>query len=212
MNQDGKSATIKLGSDRATGNDVKKAHASIFKTLAECFIPLRHGDLVAKLIHKFEFQGSERTEYVQLCDRLSAIFHIEHLTALLHVEELYEPLDPDSELVRPPYDEKKLRRRTDRLFDSISQLLFSAHYMRLSREEMKTAIEMSSQWGAKLEVDFDLFDRLEVFARGYRLVEITRRRWQNFFREEKVKLPEFHRLVIAFRLKGKDLKDSEMRR
>ena len=65
---------------------------------------------------------------------------------------------------------------------------------------------MGSQWNVKLEVDFELYDRLEIFARGYRVVQARRRRWQNFYREEVIELPEFQRLIMAFRLKS----DQEM--
>ena len=97
-------------------------------------------------------------------------------------------------------------RRVSRLMDEVSGLLYSAHYKKLSREEIQVAVSMGSQWNVKLEVDFELFDRLEIFARGYRVVEARRRRWQNFYREEVIELPEFQRLIMAFRLKS----DQEM--
>lgn len=182
---------------------------SIFESITESFIPLRHGDLITKLLSKFPLQGQDRTDYLKLCDRLAAIFHIEHLTALLRVEELYEALDPDAEF-EPRITDEQIQRRSGRLFDCLTDLLQNAHYVRLSREQIEYAINLGSQWGAKLEVNFELFDRIEVYARGYRKVTVKRRRWENFFREEEVDVPEFHRLVLAFKLAGEDLSDTEM--
>lgn len=192
-------------------HEAEEVQESIFESIVESFIPLRHGDLITKLLSKFPIHGQDRTDYLKLCDRLAAIFHIEHLTALLRVEELYETLDPDAEFEDELTDEQ-VRSRSDRLFDCLTDLLQNAHYVRLSREQIEYAINLGSQWGAKLEVDFELFDRIEVYARGYRKVTIKRRRWENFFREEEVDVPEFHRLVLAFKLAGEDLSETEMSR
>ena len=184
-------------------------HESIFNSIVESFIPLRHGDLIAKLLARFPLSGQDRTDYLKLCDRLAAIFHIEHLTALLRVEELYETLDPDSEF-NDELTEQQLDQRTEGLFDCLTDLMQNAHYVRLSRDQIEYAINLGSLWGAKLEVNFDLFDRIEVYARGYQTVKIKRRRWENLFREEEIDIPEIHRLVLAFRLRGEDLADSDM--
>lgn len=169
--------------------------------LRPTFIPLRHTDLQARIINAFSISGQDRTLFRELCKRLQAIFHIEHLSALLQLEEIYSPLDPDEELIElAELNDNERDELTDRLFDRLSGLLFSAHYKRLTREELERAIEIGSQWGVKLEVDFELYDRLEIFARGYRVIKVERRRWQNFFRRETIELPEFQRLIMAFRL------------
>ena len=147
-------------------------------------------------------EGEELAEFNHLCARLQAIFHVEHLSALLRLEELYDRLDPDSQQV--DLDTLSSERRDElanTLLDRLAVLLFSAHYKQLTREELENAIEISRQWGVKLDVDFELFQRLEVFARGYRTVVVSRRRWQNLFREETIELPEFQRLIMAFRMK-----------
>ncbi len=145
---------------------------------------------------------SEGSHFRNLCTRLRSIFHVEHLTELIKIEELYGPLDPDSELIQlVPLSENEKESRTGQLVDRLSSLLYSAHYQRLTRDELQHAIELSSEWGVKLDVDFNVFDRLEVFARGYQMVEVTRRRWWKLFFKETVMLPEFHRLVMVFGLK-----------
>lgn len=166
------------------------------------FIPLRHTDLRAKLASEFLLEGDEFNDYRQLCARLQAIFHVEHLSALLHLEELYDSLDPDSQLIdSDTMDTENRNQLASALLDRLGRLLLSAHYKRLSREEIERAIEIGCQWGVQLDVDFDLFDRLEIFARGYKKVLVRRRRWRNFFREETIELPEFQRLIMAFRMK-----------
>lgn len=148
--------------------------------------------------------GNELHEFKHLCGRLQAIFHVEHLSVLIHLETMYDTLDPDSQWVELEYvDAHRRDYLANRLIDRVSELLLSAHYRRLSQSELERAVEIGCQWGVgvQLSVDFDLFKRLEVFARGYRTVVVSRRRWTNFFRQETIELPEFQRLILAFRVK-----------
>lgn len=166
------------------------------------FIPLRHTDLRMKLVELFSLDADQRKSFDRLCTHLQAIFHVEHLSILLQLEEIYCHLDPDTELLDlqtiGPIERHRL---TQDLVDRVSSVLFSAHYKRLTREELERAIEIGCQWGVRLDVDFSLFDQLEIFARGYRTVTITRRRWQNLFFLETIELPEFHRLIMVFRIR-----------
>lgn len=175
------------------------------------FIPLRHTDLRRKLAEVFAVASDDASAFNQLCTHLQTIFHVEHLSILLQLEEVYSHLDPDSELMElNELEPGKRNWLTSNLIDRISSLLFSAHYKRLTREELERAIELGSQWGVRLDVDFEKFRQLEIFARGYRTVTVKRRRWQNFFREESIELPEFQRLIMVFRIqpiKEKELKN-----
>jgi len=138
------------------------------------FIPLRDADLRIKLASEFDITGEDLEGFQHLCGRLKAIFHVEHLSALLHLEELYDAFDPDSQLVEVgTIDEAYRSRMANTLVDRLSGLLFSAHYKRLSRAELEQAIEIGWQWGVKLDVNFEIFDRLDVFARGYRTVLVS---------------------------------------
>jgi len=169
----------------------------------ETFIPIRHSDLIQRLRRWYGMREVESESFLDLCDRMQSIFHVEHLSAMIGIDDLYGPLDPDSELIQTVrLDEDDLTDRVDQLFDRVSSLAYAAHYQRLSRDELKRMIKLGSQGGVKLEVDFDVFEQLEIFARGYRMVDVKRRRWQNFFRRETIKLPEFHRLILTFRLKS----------
>jgi hypothetical protein len=179
------------------------------------FIPLRHSDLRAKLVAEFAIEGDELGEYRHFCGRLQAIFHVEHLSVLIHLEDLYDSLDPDSHLIDlDSIDAPHRTQLATKLMDRVSELLVSAHYKKLTHEELERAVEMGCQWGVgvQLEVDFDLFERLEVFARGYRTATASRRRWRNFFRLETIELPEFQRLILAFRIKSESEEEAKKRK
>ena len=178
-------------------------HIDLSTDSRETFIPLRHNDLYRRLIKRFEMSPMTAGNFRSLFEQLQSIFHVEHLSALVRIEDLYSPFDPDDEQIPDTeYDQQDLADRMDGLFDRIADLAYAAHYQRLSREELERMISLSGRAGVKLEVDFDIFERLEMFARGYRMVEVRQRRWQNFFREQTIMLPEFHRLILVFRLKS----------
>ena len=220
-----KKATLDIRSDKkkeAKAKQPKARDAIVVQTIDQnsiagrleqrrTFIPLRYGDLKLKIAQTLDLQGTNAHDFKQLCERLQSVFHAEHLSALLRLEELYGPLDPDDDSIEIRELSADARtRQVSRLLDEVSDLLYSAHYKKLSREEIQSAVSMGSQWGVKLEVDFELYDRLEIFARGYRVVKASRKRWQNFYREEVIELPEFQRLIMAFRLKSDQDMDESM--
>ena len=173
------------------------------------FIPLRQADLKSGLVDLYSLQDADLDSFQKLCDRVGALFHVEHQATLLRLEKVYELLDPDTQLLAlESLGKEKLEEIGDQLIDQVSGLLFSAHYKRLTRKEIQRAIDVGWQWGVKLEVDFEFFDRLEIFARGYRKVDIHRRRWQKAFFRETIELPEFTRLIMVFRVK-EELEDGK---
>ena len=166
------------------------------------FIPVRCGDLNKKLIETLDLTPQQHEHFEHLAKQLQAIFHAEHLSAMLSLEDLYGPLDPDDDAIElAQLDDQQRNQQVERMIDVFSGLLYSAHYKRLSQEDIESAIQLGSKWSGKLEVDFNIYHRIEIFVRGYRVVEVRRRRWQNFFLEEVIQQPELQRLIIAFRLK-----------
>jgi len=173
------------------------------------FIPLRQTDIRSALVEQYAIEGEGLDAFERLCDRVAAVFHVENQATLLRLEETYELLDPDSQLMTlDSLGTSTIHDVGDPMIDQVSGLLFSAHYKRLTRKEIERAISVGWQWGVKLDVDFELFDRLEIFARGFRKVDIHRRRWQKAFLRETIELPEFTRLIMVFRVK-EDLEDKK---
>jgi hypothetical protein len=93
-------------------------------------------------------------------------------------------------------------RLLDDLIDRFRRLLERANFRRLSRREIELAMQQASHWGVNLTVNFDLFDRLEVFYRGEGVQHRrTPRRWFGARKGIKVPVPIYHRLVVLIRLK-----------
>ena len=199
-----------LGVSLADDSKSNENHLQLFKSINEYFIPLRHYELAKRLVTYFELTPQEIDHFTQLTDRLASISHVSHLHELFRIEAQYSRLDPDADIWNRSESDADLALVTERFFDNLSSILHNAHYQRLTRQQIEQAVSIGSQWGVKLEVDFDLFEQMDVYVRGYRKVDVERRRWQTFFRKEVIQLPEFRRLVLAFRLKNDSEEDERL--
>lgn len=148
-----------------------------------------------------DLADEDRDSLRQLCRLLSAIFHFEYHDRLAELKAAYEPFDPDPDAEgRPGPDAEP--PVLDELFARFIQLMERANFKRLSRDQIQEAVHGgASDWGVNMEVDFDAFDRLEVFACGDTLGKRYRRRLRNWWRVEEVAVPIYQRLVLILKLK-----------
>ena len=163
----------------------------------EHFIPVRKADLVAGLSSDASL-GEDRSKFRQLCRLLEATIHYDYHTKLESLKCAYAPFDPDADTVQ--VDSGKDGENTKSLFDEFTELLERANYKHLSSEEIEQALDETGDWGLDIDVDFDIFSRLEIFARGLRTESATRRPWYRFFREETSEYEIYSRLILIFKL------------
>lgn len=168
----------------------------------EHFIPLRRSDLVRLLAKEGCLDEQTRSQFGQFCDLLAALFHHEYRNRLETLKDGYASFNPDAVTIEVD-DEANDKRdvQSEQLFLELIGLLERANYQRLSREEIEEAVGAASEWGVRLKVDFDVFERLEVFARGDILVAKHRRHWKRLYRNEEVDVPIYQRLMVAFQLR-----------
>jgi hypothetical protein len=165
-------------------------------------IPLRCADLVRRLSAEPQLSPREQQQFGQFCKLIAATLHYEYCDWLEQLEELYAPFNPDSTTaVLRAYTEQELADTVPVLFDKFAALLERANYRRLSPAEIEQAVGTASDWGVRLQVNFDVFERLEVYARGNILERRTRRVWHRWYREEAVHVQLYQRLVVMFHLR-----------
>jgi hypothetical protein len=168
----------------------------------EHFIPLRKADLVKLLASDADLSDEQHEKFAQLCRLLEATFHHEYHQRLEELKDVYAPFDPDADTQSPaPLSPAERNHRAAKLVEQFAALLQRANFRRLSRDDIERALDAVSDWGVHLDVDFEAFDILEVFARGDMLDRRIRRRWRNLFRPEEVEIPVYRRLVVVFRLR-----------
>jgi hypothetical protein len=89
----------------------------------------------------------------------------------------------------------------DVLFERFTWLLERANFCRLTEKDMQEALDSVSHHGLSLEVDFDYFERLEIFSRGDVMQTQQYRNWKRLYKLEEAQVPTFQRLVLIFRLR-----------
>ncbi len=168
----------------------------------EQFIPLRKADLDDALLAGFDVPPADGTQFRRFARMLHAVVHSEFLGEFEALKDAYAPFDPDSDTQCPAETSEEqrdaLRRR---MFDRFEWLLSRGNFIRLAEEEINAALNTRSHWGLHLTVDFELFDRLELYYRGDTFGTRYRRRLLNRFRPEEVRVPIYQRLVVIFRLR-----------
>ena len=167
----------------------------------EHFVPLRKADLVELLLGRPGLSSAEREALRRLFRLIEATFHFEFHARLEALKALYASFDPDSDTAeREPLTTDDADRVED-FFRQLDELLARGNYRRLSRDDVTASLRVMGEWGLRVDLDFDVFERLEVYARGDRTLVRRRRRWRNGFRTSETELGVFRRLVVAFRLR-----------
>lgn len=172
------------------------------RTDREHYIPVRKSDLVELLCRQPGLDDEAKSQFRQLCRLLDSTLHFGYHAQLEDLKDAYSIFDPDSE-TKPlvPHTPAECDQQLERLFDRFIELMERGNFVRLSRAHLTEALEAASDWGLNLAVDFEVFDRLEIFARGDTTGQRTRRNWRTWFRAEDVAVPVYRRLVLILRMR-----------
>ncbi len=169
-------------------------------TRLEHFIPIRKTDLVRKLADPTRLSEKDRAPLLAFCRLLDATFHYEFHEQFERLKDAYASFDPDRTTIIDDLAGGK-SIGTDELFSLFDQLLRQANYEHLERKAIEAAIGAASQWGIRIDVDLDLFERLDVYVCGDIVRQRELRRWQDLYRPTQVDVAVHQRLVVIFRLK-----------
>lgn len=165
----------------------------------EHFVPLTKAALARRLGGAIS-DDSARRAFEQFCRLLEATLHYEFHERLEKLCRAYHAFNPDTDKLRgASVASIKHDQTADEFFHHLGELLEHAHFYRLSREQVEETIAAAQARGILLRVDFDLFQRLEVFARGDTIDRQQKRRWRFWGRLAEVEIPVYRRLLVAFR-------------
>jgi hypothetical protein len=166
------------------------------------YIPLRPADLVQKLGDEPSVTIFEREQFQALCELLDATIHHEYRSRLTRLNADYAPFDPDDGAAAfEQLSNAERGTRAQGLFEEFDALLMRANYRKLTREEIEAAIQSPSQNGLRLHLDLNLFEHLEIYARGSCELERHTRSWRTAWNHDKQIVLAFRRLAIILRLR-----------
>jgi Protein of unknown function (DUF3754) len=169
----------------------------------EHYIPLRKSDLVELLSKDPKVALQEREPFRQFCKLVGSVWHFEYLETLEKLKDDYAPFDPDS-TCKPlkPLSPDKRPQKLDHLFDDFVKLMERANFKRLSKKDVEAAVEGgASDWGINMNVNFDVFERLELFIRGEGVVQRTKKHPIFRWRKETKKVDSYQRLALMVKLR-----------
>jgi hypothetical protein len=174
----------------------------------EHFIPIRCVDLIEVLASDRSVQfgqnmgDADRERFHQFAELLTAHYHREYYAHLQQLKNDYAPFDPDADTktICDISSEEKATAQ-DRLFREFSNLLERANYKKMTRAEIEKEMHGASYWGIDMDVDWSVFERVELFHRGETVGQRTRRHWLKFWKKLEVAVPIWQRMVLIFKLK-----------
>jgi hypothetical protein len=167
------------------------------------FIPLTRADV--RRLALAELPAPLRADFSDVATLLASLLHVEFHRQLEELKELYAPLDPDADTLRPAQDGAPAAssERAHRLAAALSVVLRHANYQPLAPEQLRAALDRDSPFQLRVHVDLDDFAELAVHVRGRRVEElVTRRPWPR--RPLRVPTDVFERVVVLARVKERD--------
>ena len=172
----------------------------------EHFIPIRVTDLVDYLCRESGpsrgqvLSEDDRTRFRRFARAVSFHLHAIYLSELRRLKDAYAPFDPDVD-PKPlvAISDEQRAAALERLFDTFVHLMQRANYVRLSREDLERIMLGASEWGVDMHVNWEIFDKVEVFCRGKGETRRFLRRWYKFFKREEVAVPTFRRVVVMLK-------------
>jgi hypothetical protein len=172
----------------------------------EHFIPIRVADLVEHLCHEVgprkgqQLTADEQKRFRRFARAVMLHVHAIYQTELRRLKDSYASFDPDPDPkpLAPLADEER-PAALEKLFTTFIHLMQRANYVRMTRAEVERVMQGASDWGVDMDVDWSVFDKVEVFYRGKGVSRRYRRPWRKLFRKEEVLVPTFARAVVILK-------------
>jgi hypothetical protein len=172
----------------------------------EHFIPIRCTDLIDLLANdKGTLAGPEmsvrQSEQFRLFAKLiQSHYHREYYARLQHLEDHYAPFDPDAgtKVLKTLTPEERAGAQ-DKLFNEFSTLLERANYERMTRDEIEKEMQGASYWGIDMDVEWKVFERIELYHQGNTIGHRLRRHRLKFWRKIDVEVPTWQRMVLIIK-------------
>lgn len=160
------------------------------------FIPFRTSDLIA-MCRDDRSLGEQAPLFERFSHMLSHVFHAEFKQELDELNRSYASLDPDADtrLVFPAEEIPPVQ-----FVDQLKGVLDKANFEAISKEELERAMNRSSLFNLRLDVDFDDFSEVLLFCRGASLRKETVKTLYGL-RSKEVEFINYDRVVVYVRYK-----------
>ncbi len=153
--------------------------------------------------------GADVDEFRQLSYMLDQVYQFEFHRIIEALKHAYADLDPDSDTRNLDYPESGASESFVSLLDG---LLEKANYERVTESDLKRALSESSLFKIRLQVDFNDFSEVSLFARGQSVRTETISTWFGL-RSKTIDFINYERVVVYLKIRDdyvRDRLDSEI--
>jgi len=172
----------------------------------EHFLPVRKSELVELLCRSKPLGDAglltavEQDKFRRFCTIFGAYVHHQFHDRLEKLKDAYAPFDPDRDTKQlAKLDDSERGGRMKSLFDDFDELLSKANFRKLTRDQIEAASQAVSNWGINLDVDFDCFERMEIYVRGEMNGTRPLRVWYKPWVTQDVPVRIYQRLVLILK-------------
>lgn len=159
----------------------------------ENFIPFRMTLLLEKLLENRPEEQARGLRHLHrmLADR----FHLEFHEKLLHLRDLFIPIDPDRDTrAEPILSPEEHKRKGEEVIREIQSLLISCNFTDMTDEQINQCLTLQPLSGLKVEVDRLKFDPFQISYRGCEQYIPSPNRWTRVKNWLLEKLPVLRKL------------------
>ncbi len=168
----------------------------------EHFIPVTRFALIDRLTRPQAWPPGLAAEARRFFRYLDYWRHQQHNSALLELEQAYEPFSPDSDLfVTREFSDAERAHLRGHLVGEIKRLLKQANYVPVDASDVELILTRESHYGLQLHVDLKAFEEMLIYYRGASTRKQHRRTLRRFLRKQEFDVPIFRRLFVLFKLK-----------
>ncbi len=160
------------------------------------FIPFRRQHIVEMCLREDRL-GADADDFRQLVRMLEQVFHYEFHQIVEGLKNAYAELDPDTDTRSPKFDAAEGGESFVELLDG---LLEAANYERVTEAELNQALTESSLFKIRLQVDFEDFSEVSLFARGESRKRETLSSWFGL-RKQEIEFVNYERVVVYLRMR-----------
>jgi len=160
------------------------------------FIPYRRRDIVEMCLQENRLTA-QVDDFRQLSYMLDQIFHFEFHQVIEALKNAYADLDPDADTRSSQVHAPGEARSFVQLLDG---LLEKANYERVTESELNQALTESSLFKIRLQVDFDDFSEVSLFARGQSIRQETLPKWFGLS-SRSIEFINYDRVVVYIRIR-----------
>ncbi len=166
------------------------------------YIPASRHELIDALCRSAHLSTTERTQFRQFCEILTAYAHFTSQKDLELMKFAFSHFDPNADGPRQSETDNGGREDTARVFiEAFDRTAGRANFRPLEQETVRAALNRASIIPVQTAVDFDDFAYFGFYYRASNTIQLTVRRW---WRKKIITVGNYDRMAVLLQVKESD--------